>query len=105
MRYIIVGAGAVGGAVGGRLAEAGHQVVLVARGAQYTALRDDGLSLTTPDGTHVHRIPVADGPAAVELEAQDVLVLAVKTQDAVAALDDWSVRPVAGGGTAGSGSP
>lgn len=105
MRYIIVGAGAVGGAVGGRLAEAGHQVVLVARGAQYTALRDDGLSLITPDGTHVHRIPVADGPAAVELEAQDVLVLAVKTQDAVAALDDWSVRPVAGGGTAGSGSP
>ncbi|MEV7487969.1 ketopantoate reductase family protein [[Kitasatospora] papulosa] len=105
MRYIIVGAGAVGGAVGGRLAEAGHQVVLVARGAQYTALRDDGLSLITPDGTHVHRIPVADGPAAVELEAQDVLVLAVKTQDAVAALDDWSVRPVAGGGTAGERLP
>lgn len=31
MRYIIIGAGAVGGAVGGRLAEAGHEVVLVAR--------------------------------------------------------------------------
>lgn len=34
MRYIIVGAGAVGGAIGGRLAEAGHDVVLVARGVQ-----------------------------------------------------------------------
>ncbi|MDF6018056.1 2-dehydropantoate 2-reductase N-terminal domain-containing protein [Streptomyces sp. JH34] len=105
MRYIIVGTGAVGGAIGGRLAEAGHQVVLVARGAQYTALRENGLSLTTPDGTRTHRLPVVDGPSALELEADDVLVLAVKTQDAVAALDAWSARPVAGGGTAGERLP
>ncbi|MFD6277779.1 ketopantoate reductase family protein [Streptomyces sp. NPDC060209] len=105
MRYIIVGTGAVGGAIGGRLAEAGHQVVLVARGTQYAALREDGLRLTTPDGTRTHRLPVVDGPAALELEPDDVLVLAVKTQDAVAALDAWSARPVAGGGTAGERLP
>lgn len=105
MRYIIVGTGAVGGAVGGRLAEAGHEVVLVARGAQYDALREDGLRLTTPEGTRTHRLPVADGPAAVGLRPDDVLVLAVKTQDSVAALDAWSVRPVAGGGTAGERLP
>ncbi|MFC8228704.1 ketopantoate reductase family protein [Streptomyces sp. NPDC057287] len=105
MRYIIVGTGAVGGAMGGRLAEAGHEVVLVARGAQYEALRDDGLRLTTPGGTRTHRLPVADGPEAVGLGPDDVLVLAVKTQDSVAALDAWSPRPVRGGGTAGERLP
>ena len=105
MRYIIVGAGAVGGAIGGRLAEAGHEVVLVARGAQYEALREDGLRLTTPEGTRTHRLPVVDGPEALDLAPDDVLVLAVKTQDSVAALDAWSARPVAGGGTAGERLP
>ncbi|MEU0129494.1 2-dehydropantoate 2-reductase N-terminal domain-containing protein [Streptomyces sp. NPDC006289] len=105
MRYIIVGAGAVGGAIGGRLAEVGHEVVLVARGAQYTALRDDGLRLTTPEGTRTHRLPVVDGPAALRLGDGDVLVLAVKTQDAAEALDTWSAVPVEGGGTAGERLP
>ncbi|MFI8007497.1 ketopantoate reductase family protein [Streptomyces sp. NPDC086010] len=105
MRYIIVGTGAVGGAIGGRLAEAGHEVVLVARGAQYAALREDGLSLTTPEGTRTHRLPVVDGPAGLRLERDDVLVLAVKTQDATGALDTWSAAPVQGGGTAGECLP
>ncbi|MFE9724171.1 ketopantoate reductase family protein [Streptomyces sp. NPDC005794] len=105
MRYIIVGTGAVGGALGGRLAEAGHDVVLVARGAQYTALREGGLRLTTPEGTRTHRLPVVDRPESLDLDPDDVLVLAVKTQDSVAALDAWSARPVAGGGTAGERLP
>ncbi|MFE3824554.1 ketopantoate reductase family protein [Streptomyces sp. NPDC059092] len=101
MRYVIIGAGAVGGSVGGRLAEAGQDVVLVARGAHYAALRADGLRLTTPDGTRAHRLPVVDGPDALALRRDDVLLLSVKTQDSTAALDAWSARPVAGGGTAG----
>ncbi len=106
MRYIIIGAGAVGGAVGGRLAEAGHDVVLVARGAQYAALRDRGLRLVTPDGPQTHRLPTVEGPEALgELRAGDVLVLAVKTQDSVAALDTWGPAPVAGGGTAAERLP
>ncbi|MFV5993493.1 ketopantoate reductase family protein [Streptomyces sp. NPDC056231] len=105
MRYSIVGAGAVGGAIGGRLAEAGHDVVLVARGAQYEALREGGLRLTTPDGLRTHRLPVVDRPEALDLTLDDVLVLAVKTQDSTAALDAWSSRPVAGGGTAGEQLP
>ncbi|MEV2229963.1 2-dehydropantoate 2-reductase N-terminal domain-containing protein [Streptomyces phaeochromogenes] len=106
MRYIIIGAGAVGGAVGGRLAESGHDVVLVARGAQYEALRERGLRLVTPDGPHTHRAPVVDGPHALgELGADDVLVLAVKTQDSEAALDAWGPVPVAGGGTAAERLP
>lgn len=101
MRYIIIGAGAIGGTVGGRLAESGHDVVLVARGAHYEAVRERGLRVRTPDGTATHRLPVVQGPAELgELRADDVLFLAVKTQDCGAALDAWSGRPVAGGGTA-----
>jgi len=106
MRYIIIGAGAVGGAIGGRLAESGHDVVLVARGAHHEALRERGLRLVTPDGTGTHRLPSVDEPRALgELRAEDVLVLAVKTQDSVAALEAWGPAPVAGGGTAAERLP
>ncbi|MGW3494416.1 ketopantoate reductase family protein [Streptomyces sp. NPDC001020] len=106
MRYIIIGAGAVGGAIGARLAGAGHEVVLVARGAQYTALREGGLRFHAPDGEHIHRLPVVDGlDAPGELRPDDVLVLAVKTQDSEAALDTWGTAPVAGGGTAAEQLP
>lgn len=94
MRYIIIGAGAVGGSIGGRLAQAGHEVVLVARGAHGEALREGGLRLLTPDDSLTLRLPVLSGPEEYRPTAEDVLVLAVKTQDTVAALDAWA--PVAG---------
>ncbi|MGV9878028.1 ketopantoate reductase family protein [Streptomyces sp. NPDC003006] len=105
MRYIIIGSGAVGGSIGGRLHESGRPVVLVARGAHFEALRDSGLRLTVPTGTLTLDVPVVTRPEDVELRADDVLVLAVKTQDSVAALDAWAARPVAGGGTAGERLP
>jgi len=105
MRYVVVGAGAVGGSIGGRLHESGRDVVLVARGAHGAVLRADGLRFTTPEGTRQLRIPVARGPEDVELRPGDVLVLAVKTQHTAAALADWAHRPVAGGGTAGETLP
>ncbi|MPY48694.1 ketopantoate reductase family protein [Streptomyces acidicola] len=106
MRYIIIGAGAVGGAIGGRLAGSGHEVVLVARGSQYAALRDGGLRLRVPDGAFTRRLPTVDGPDALgELRADDVLVLAVKTQDSEAALAAWGPAPVEGGGTAAERLP
>ncbi|MET9463731.1 2-dehydropantoate 2-reductase N-terminal domain-containing protein [Streptomyces sp. NPDC006544] len=106
MRYIIIGAGAIGATIGGRLAESGHEVVLVARGPHAQALRADGLRLTTADGERVHRLPVAGDPAGLgELRPDDVLVLTVKTQDAIAALDAWGDAEVAGGGTAAQRLP
>ncbi|MFI8104968.1 ketopantoate reductase family protein [Streptomyces sp. NPDC086023] len=106
MRYIIIGAGAIGATIGGRLAESGTESVLVARGPHAAALRANGLRLTTADGTRVHRLPVAEGPADLgELRPDDVLVLAVKTQDAVTALDTWAAAEVAGGGTAAQRLP
>ncbi|MEU8772553.1 2-dehydropantoate 2-reductase N-terminal domain-containing protein [Streptomyces sp. NPDC048606] len=106
MRYIVIGAGAIGATIGGRLADTGREVVLVARGAHAEALRADGLRLTTAAGTRVHRLPVVTGPAELgELRPDDVLLLAVKTQDAVAALDTWGDAEVAGGGTAAQRLP
>ncbi|MGG8406345.1 ketopantoate reductase family protein [Streptomyces sp. 12297] len=106
MRYIIIGAGAIGATVGGRLAETGSEVVLVARGPHAQALRTDGLRLTTADGTRTHRLPVAEQPEDLgELRPDDVLLLTVKTQHAVAALDAWAAAPVAGGGTAAQRLP
>lgn len=105
VRYIIIGAGAIGGTIGGRLFDSGRDVVLVARGAHYEALRDGGLRLVLPGGALKLPVPVVDGPEGLELRADDVLVLAVKTQDSVAALDAWAGLPVVGGGTAGERLP
>ncbi|HTN92169.1 MAG TPA: 2-dehydropantoate 2-reductase N-terminal domain-containing protein, partial [Sorangium sp.] len=50
MRILIVGAGAVGGYFGARLALAGEDVTFVARGAHGEAMRSRGLVLRTPAG-------------------------------------------------------
>jgi 2-dehydropantoate 2-reductase len=101
MRYIIIGAGAVGGSIGGRLAEAGHDVVLVARGAHLAALREHGLRLLTPGGELRLPIPSVSGPQELgELRADDVLILCVKSQDTAGVLQQWAGMPVAGGGSA-----
>ena len=101
MRYIIIGAGAIGGGIGGRLHESGQDVVLVARGAHLAALRDGGLRFSTPEGGRTLAVPAVGGPEELELGPQDVLVLAVKSQHTAGALEPWAGRPVRGGGTAG----
>ncbi|MGN9805381.1 ketopantoate reductase family protein [Micromonospora sp. L32] len=105
MRYVIIGAGAVGGTIGVRLGEAGHDVTLVARGAHLDAIRRRGLTLRTPDRTATWRGPATDAPGERPLPADTVLVLTVKSQDTPAALADWADAPVAGGGTAGERLP
>ena len=87
MRYVIFGAGAIGGTIGGRLAEHGHDVVLVARGAHHDALRDRGLLLRTPSGPVQVPVPVTDDVATLGLGAGDVVVVCTKSQDAEAAFD------------------
>ena len=95
MRYIVIGAGAVGGTIGGRLAQAGHDVVLVARGPHLDALRaQGGLRLAAPEGTSLISVPAVSGPDELELTSEDVLLLAAKTQDAEAAMAGWAWKPV-----------
>ncbi|NNF92218.1 MAG: 2-dehydropantoate 2-reductase, partial [Boseongicola sp.] len=50
MKIAVMGAGAMGGYFGGRLAKAGHEVWLIARGAHLDALQRDGLRILSPKG-------------------------------------------------------
>jgi 2-dehydropantoate 2-reductase len=86
VRYLIVGAGAVGGTLAARLHEAGRDAVLVARGANLEVLSRRGLELRTPEGVSLRRVPVVASPADAGLGPEDVVVLATKTQDSEAAL-------------------
>jgi 2-dehydropantoate 2-reductase len=55
-RYLIIGAGAIGGALGAVLTRAGIPTVLIARGRHAETLASTGLTLRTPDGTFHTRI-------------------------------------------------
>lgn len=88
MRYVIYGAGAVGGVVGGRLFEHGHDVVLIARGEHGRAMAEGGLQLESPDGVSTLPVPVVAHPAELALGPADVVLLAMKSQDTVSALAD-----------------
>lgn len=81
----MLGAGAVGGTIGGLLAVAGHEVVLTARGAHLEALRSSGLRLATPDGVLTPPV-TACAVSQLVLRTGDVLVLATKVQDAASLL-------------------
>lgn len=105
MRYLIIGTGAVGGTIGVRLAQAGHDVTLVARGAQLDAIRARGLTLATPEDEQTVRLPVVAGADEVELTPETALVLTVKSQDTRTALAEWAGAPVTGGGTAADRLP
>jgi len=79
MKICIYGAGAVGGLMAGRLAQAGHTVSVVARGAHLTAIRKDGLRIRTPDG-HVSTVQLKASDSTADLGQQDYVIVAVKGQ-------------------------
>ena len=78
MKVAVVGAGAIGGLVGARLALAGEQVTFIVRGAHLEAIRSRGFRLIASDGSE----RVADEVAATNdyrsAGPQDLVVLAVK---------------------------
>ena len=76
MKVCIVGAGAIGGWIGARLALAGHQVSILARGAMLAAIETNGLQLIE-NGT-THSVQVKASNTAADLETPDLLVIAVK---------------------------
>lgn len=88
MRFIVLGVGAIGGVLGARLAAAGREVILVARGKQLAALREHGLRLETPEGAVTVRPIVVEHPSEITWRSDDLVLVAVKTQDATAALRD-----------------
>jgi 2-dehydropantoate 2-reductase len=92
MRFVIHGAGAIGGAVGARLFQQGADVTLVARGAHGQALRD-GLVLESPDESVTLPVPVVGHPDQVTWSDDTVVLLGVKGQDTDAALNQLMGAP------------
>ena len=77
MKIAVVGAGAIGGYVGGWLAAAGEDVTFIARGANLRAIRADGMRVIGEDGSEVvARVNVFDD--TTNAATQDVVILAVK---------------------------
>lgn len=88
MRFVVYGAGAVGGVIGGRLSQHGHDVVLIARGEHGRAIRERGLVLRSPDDERIVRAEVVGHPREVAFSGGEVVLLTMKGQDTAAALAD-----------------
>ncbi len=86
MTFAVVGAGAIGGLLGARLALAGEQVTFVARGANLEAIRRNGFTLIEEDGTERK---VACGAVAIgEAGAHDFVLLALKAHQVTSIAKD-----------------
>jgi 2-dehydropantoate 2-reductase len=84
MKICIVGAGAIGGYLGVKLIESGEEVTLIARGSHLDAIAQKGLKLIAANGeSSVVHPTLATGKIEL-VEAQDVVVLAVKTTSVAA---------------------
>ena len=98
MRLLVMGAGALGSAVGGFMAKAGHHVVLVGRKPHMDAIRDSGLRITGIWGDHcvtpLDTRTNLDGLVPGEF---DLLVLSVKSYQTRDAVDQ--LAPLVTGGT------
>ncbi len=75
----MLGAGALGCVFGGKLAQAGHDVTLVARGEHYSVMKNDGLTILTQKGSLRPALTVVDDPQ--EVNESDVALVTVKARD------------------------
>lgn len=86
MRFVVFGAGAVGGVVGALLHRAGQEVVLIARGEHLAAIQRDGLRLISPTDASVEQVRAVGSPDEVDWRPDDVVLLAVKSDATVPAV-------------------
>ena len=91
MKICVAGAGAIGGLLGARLAVAGEDVTLIARGAHLEAIRARGLEVTMNDGAVVRATDIAATDRLKECGPQDLVILGVKAHQ---------IAPIAGDLTA-----
>jgi len=96
MRVCVVGAGAIGGYMGAKLARAGAEVSLVARGAHLAAMRANGVRLIADDDEFVERPFCTDDPS--ELGPQDYVIVALKAHSVPGCVD--MMQPLLGNDTA-----
>jgi 2-dehydropantoate 2-reductase len=96
MRVAVMGSGGVGGYFGGRLAAAGAAVTFIARGAQFHAIREQGLRIQSELGDLAIVVPVCDEPR--EAGPVDLVILSVKMWDTETAIK--AIAPLMTGRTA-----
>jgi 2-dehydropantoate 2-reductase len=87
-RYVIVGAGAIGGGIGARLVQAGLPTVLIARGEHLAAMQRNGLRLRTPREDVTSPVTAVGSIADVTLGTDDVILLSTKTQQVLDVLPE-----------------
>jgi 2-dehydropantoate 2-reductase len=95
MRIIVYGVGAIGGTVAAALALAGQEVIGIARGAQLAAIRAGGMLLRTPEREARAAFACVGDPAEIAFRPDDAILLTMKTQDTVAALERLRAAGVA----------
>jgi 2-dehydropantoate 2-reductase len=89
MRVAVLGPGALGCLLAGRLAEAGEDTVLLDRDPDRAAeIRDRGIVIESQDGTRMVSLDVATGPSGAG--EVDLLIVAVKAYDTASAMDQWT---------------
>jgi 2-dehydropantoate 2-reductase len=96
MRIIIYGVGAIGGTVAAALALSGQEVIGIARGTQLRAIQADGLLLRTPEKTERAHFPCVSDPTEFGLRPDDAILLTMKTQDTLPALERLRAAGAAG---------
>ncbi len=97
MRFLVVGAGAIGGYFGGRLLEAGRDVTFLVRAGRAERLAATGLEITSPAGNVT--LPPPPTVLAADLRTPfDVVILSCKAYDLDGAIE--SVAPAVGPNTA-----
>lgn len=87
MRFIVYGVGAVGGVVGGRMFQHGHDVTVIARGDHRRVIAERGLTVEWPEGSATLPVPVVAHPEELTFTSDDVVIVAVKSQDTAGAID------------------
>jgi len=88
MKIAIIGAGAIGGYVGVKLALAGEDVTFVARGANLAAIRSGGMKLVMPDSSELHATNVHATQDYGAAGPQDMVILAMKAHQVEAVAND-----------------
>ncbi len=88
MKICVVGAGAIGGMLGVRLALTGHEVTLILRGANLEAVKQNGLTLIEENGNELIAKPIKATASIGEAGVQDVVLLAVKAHQVAAVAAD-----------------
>src|SRR6202171_6166654 len=88
MKIAIIGAGAIGGYVGVKLALAGEDVTFVVRGANLDAIRKNGMKLVMSDGSEQVASHVKATNDYAAASAQDMVILAIKAHQVEAVAND-----------------